>query len=322
MPSIHGIHVSRTTNYARDLDLNLLRVFVVVAETGSVTAAAARLYLTQPAVSAALKRLSTSLGAPLFARQGRSLVLTARGELLLREAKPHLEALIGAAMASPAFDPQESDRIVRLGLADSNERAFLPPLSRILAREAPRMRLVITAVQFRTVAAAFSSGAIDLAITVADELPRGLVRTPLFFGGFVALFDPRHARLGARPSLARYLAHPHVIVSYNGDLRGVVEDVLGVERRVRLSLPTFHAVGAILEGTDLVATLPAAVARVLQRERRHLATAKLPFALQGSSMDLLHREAQASDPALLFMRRHLIAIAQTLGRSRGRAEDP
>jgi LysR family transcriptional activator of mexEF-oprN operon len=48
--------------YGRDLDLNLLRVFAVVADAGSVTAAAGRLYLTQPAVSAALRRLTTVIG--------------------------------------------------------------------------------------------------------------------------------------------------------------------------------------------------------------------------------------------------------------------
>ena len=71
-----------TENYGRDLDLNLLRVFAVVAETGSVTQAAARLYLTHPAVSAALRRLTTAVGAPLFVRQGRGLVLGSRGARL------------------------------------------------------------------------------------------------------------------------------------------------------------------------------------------------------------------------------------------------
>ena len=72
--------------YGRDLDLNLLRVFVVVAETGSATAAASRLYLTQPAISAALKRLAAAVGAPLFAREGRGLALTARGVPNVRSA--------------------------------------------------------------------------------------------------------------------------------------------------------------------------------------------------------------------------------------------
>lgn len=80
--------------YGRDLDLNLLRVFLVVADTGSVTEAASRLYLTQPAVSAALRRLNAAVRAKLFARSGRHLVLTARGDRLKEVARPHLQALV------------------------------------------------------------------------------------------------------------------------------------------------------------------------------------------------------------------------------------
>ena len=65
--------------YGRDLDLNLLRVFAVVAEEGSITLAATRLYVTQPAVSAAMRRLTDFIGAELFSRQGRGVVLTTRG---------------------------------------------------------------------------------------------------------------------------------------------------------------------------------------------------------------------------------------------------
>src|SRR6185312_9808756 len=105
--------------YGRNLDLNLLRVFAVVAETGSVTEAASRLYLTQPAVSAALRRLTTAVGAPLFARSGRGLTLTSRGKRLRDGLHPHLERLIDAALSPPEFDPKTSDRTIRLGLSDS-----------------------------------------------------------------------------------------------------------------------------------------------------------------------------------------------------------
>src|SRR5688572_20510183 len=108
------------TVYARDLDLNLLRVFIVVAEAGSVTVAASRLYLTQPAVSASLRRLTGAVGAPLFVRSGRGLALTARGERLLRVARPHLQALVDAATTPVAFDSRTSDRIIRLGLSDAS----------------------------------------------------------------------------------------------------------------------------------------------------------------------------------------------------------
>ena len=111
--------------YGRDLDLNLLRVFAVVAECGSVTAAAARLYLTQPAVSAALRRLTTAIGAPLFVRQGRGLALTGRGQRLRATVAAHLPPLVEAALTPVTFDPRTAARTLRLGLSDAAEVAAL-----------------------------------------------------------------------------------------------------------------------------------------------------------------------------------------------------
>lgn len=300
--------------YGRDLDLNLLRVFVVTAEQGSVTAAASRLYLTQPAVSAALKRLATAIGAPLFVRRGRGLALTARGTRLLHAARPHLASLVSAALAPSAFDPRQSDRTIRLGLSDSSAAWLLPALLRALEREAPRMRILVLPVQFRTVADALVTGSVDLAITVADELPAGIARETLFHGGFVCLHDPRRSKLSRTLTRERYLAEDHVVVSYNGDLRGVVEDALGLARRVRVSVPTFHEVGAVVDGSRLLATVPEVVAREIRALRPHLATQKLPFALDGTPMELLMPLALADDDAVRFIRAHIVRIASRFAR--------
>jgi LysR family transcriptional activator of mexEF-oprN operon len=297
--------------YDKNLDLNLLRVFVVVADEGSVTAAASRLYLTQPAVSAALRRLASTVGAPLFVRAGRGLTLTARGQRLLASARPHLEALVEAALSPTKFDARTSERMVRLGLSDANEAWLIPPLLRVLAGEAPRMRLVVLPVQFRTVADALNSSTVDLAVTVADELPAGTRRLELFTGSFVCLYDPRHARIGKRLTLERYLAHEHVIVSYNGDLRGIVEDMLGVQRRVRVSVPTFHNIGAVVEGSGLLATVPGMVAREIRSLRPHLQTTALPLALKGTPVELLWRSAVEDDEAIRFIRDRVISIAKS-----------
>lgn len=291
-----------TQAYARDLDLNLLRVLVVVADAGSVTQAAARLYLTQPAVSAALRRLSEALGAPLFARRGRGLVLTERGARLVADARPHLAALTDAALSPPRFDPRSSERVVRVGLADSVLEWLLPALVRDLEREAPRMRLVALPIQFRTVGEALAGGAVDCAVTVADELPPTIARRPLFSGGFVCLFDPRLVKLGRRPTEAAYLAAEHVVVSYNGDLRGVVEDATGLRRSARCSVASLLAVGPIVDGSRLVATIPASVARAILRQRPHLRIAALPFRLPSSAVELLWPAAREGDDALRFVR--------------------
>ena len=297
-----------TGNYGRDLDLNLLRVFAVVAETGSVTAAAARLYLTQPAVSAALRRLTDTVGAPLFVRQGRGLVLGSRGARLAAAIRPHLQALVDAALSPADFDPRTSERTFRLGLSDSAEVWLLPALLGVLGAEAPRMRVVAIPVQFRTVGEALATGAIDAAVTVADALPAGIRRRALYRGGFVCLLDPRHVRAGRRITEARYFAHEHVAVSYNGDLRGIVEDVLGRARRVRCSVSTFANVGAIVDGTALLATVPETVAREIRRVRPHLRTAALPFSLAGASIELLWAAASEDDAACAFLRERIARI--------------
>jgi LysR family transcriptional activator of mexEF-oprN operon len=309
---------SMSENYGRDLDLNLLRVFAVVAETGSVTQAAARLYLTQPAVSAALRRLTTAVQAPLFARQGRGLALTSRGRRLLAGIHPHLENLVDAALSPAEFDPRTSERTIRLGLSDSTEIWLLPGLLRTFATDAPRMKLISIPVQFRTVAAALTSGAVDAAITVADEMPKGIHRQSLTWGGFVCLHDPRHAKLSRKPTEKDYFARDHVVVSYNGDLRGIVEDALHKSRRVRCSVSSFANLGAIVEGSDLLATVPGIVADHIRAVRPHLAVKPLPFDLPGAAMELLWPAATDDDAACRFVRDQIIRLAGT-ARSSGRA---
>ncbi len=304
--------------YERDLDLNLLRVFAVTAELGSVTAAAAQLYLTQPAVSAALRRLTTAIGTPVFARQGRGLALTSRGEQLLRDIAPHLGALVDAALSAPAFDPRTSERAIRLGLSDAAEQWLLPALLRALDREAPRMRLVTLPVQFRTVGEALASRRIDAAVTVADDLPGAIRRRALFSGGFVCLFDPRHARLGAgRLTERRYFEHEHVVVSYNGDLRGIVEDATERRRQVRCSVSSFANIGALVEGSARLATIPALVAAQVRATRPRLRTAPLPFSLPGAPMELLWPTTGDDDDAARFVRERIVRVAAKVPKAAG-----
>lgn len=296
--------------YGRDLDLNLLRVFAVVAEAGSVTEAASRLYLTQPAVSAALRRLTTTVGAPLFVRSGRGLVLTSRGERLRAGLQPHLQALVEAALAPSAFDPATSDRTIRLGLSDSTEVWLLPPLLRVLEREAPHMRVVAIPVQFRTVAAALAAG-LDAAITVADALPGTIRREPLLTGTFTCLYDPRHAKLRTLTE-AEYFARDHLIVSYNGDLRGIVEDLFGKTRNIRCSVSSFANLGPLIDGTAMLATVPELVAKLIRATRPHLKTKPLPFDIKGTYTELLWPVATDDDEPCKFVRTKIAAIARGL----------
>lgn len=297
-----------TNTRPRDLDLNLLPVLVAVADTGSVTAAASRLYLTQSAVSAALSRLRVAIGEPVVTRHGRGVVLTERGVELVSEARPHLEAVFQAALQPSRFDPKTTDRIVRLGLADIADEWLLPSLLRALDVEAPHLRLVCSPIQFRTVGEALATRRIDLGVTVADELPASVARRPLVTSSFVCVFDPRHVRLGARPTERAYLAQDHVIVSYNGDLRGVIEETFGRERRIRCAVASFSAIGAIVEGSRLVATLPTVFVEHVIAMRPRLRAVPIPFAHPPGTIELLWPKAVDVDPAVRLVRRAIEAI--------------
>jgi LysR family transcriptional activator of mexEF-oprN operon len=130
----------------------------------------------------------------------------------------------------------------------------------------------------------------------------------------VCLYDPRHARVGKRLDRRTYFAHRHVIVSYNGDLRGVVEDALGVTRDVAISVPSFHGIGALVQGSALLATVPLRVAADILRRRPKLRTAPLPFPFQGSTLDLVWRTALEDDDALRFVMAHVARIADDVHR--------
>jgi LysR family transcriptional activator of mexEF-oprN operon len=217
------------------------------------------------------------------------------------------------ALQPARFDPRTSDRTLRLGLADIADEWLLPRLLRLLDREAPRIRLVCSPIQFRTVNEAIATRRVDIAITVADELPASVARRPLLRSRFVCMFDPRFVRLGARPTEGAYLAQDHVIVSYNGDLRGIVEETFGKQRRVRCSVASFASIGAIVDGSPLVATIPSIVAPPILRLRPHLRIAPIPFAHEPGTIDLLWPTALDADPACRFVRDAIIELADDQG---------
>jgi len=293
--------------YGRDLDLNLLRVFAVVANEGSITRAASRLYITQPAVSAAMRRLATFVGAELFARQGRGVALTSRGAELASAARAHLGPLVAATLAVPLFDPKTSAATVRLGLGDSLESLLLPRLLARLRSEAPKIQLVVLPVQFRTVEESLLSRKVDMAVTVADEMPRSVLREPLVShaigsDAFVCLYDSRCVKLPKTLTEREYLSREHVAVSYAGDVRGIIEDALGKTRKVRVSVAALGHVADVVDGSPLLATVPSLLAKHVMTTRPHLRCLPLPFTLASATVDLLWLRLTDADEVARFVR--------------------
>lgn len=252
----------------RDVDLNLLRVFDAVLRARSVTAAAAQLALTQPAVSNALARLRGLFGDALFLRTPQGMEPTPFARELAEPVRQALALLESALAHGPGFDPATSSRSFRFYMSDLGQIEFLPPLVERLRRVAPGVRLEAPALEPEHVADALAAGSLDFAVGFLPALGPPLRRQALFRDPYLCLMRADHAI--AALTRKRFVEASHVLVTYRGGHR-VVEEALeraGAAQRIVLRVPHFTVVPMVLERTDLVLTLPSRVANVFARQGR------------------------------------------------------
>ena len=155
----------------RDFEIDVLRAFVAVADTGGFTSAARHLNRTQSAVSMRVRRLEDFLGKRVFDRNGRGVRLTSDGEVLLRHARSMLK--LNEEAVSDLIRP-EVGGVVRIALPDGYGTYFLPRVLSSFAHAHPRIELEIDCGLTDDIAAALSEGRLDLALVVREpDDPRG-----------------------------------------------------------------------------------------------------------------------------------------------------
>ncbi|MBX3636088.1 MAG: LysR family transcriptional regulator [Rubrivivax sp.] len=240
-----------------DLDLNLLHVFAAVHATRSVSRAAERLNLSQPAVSHALARLRTALHDPLFIRAGGGVRATPRAERLAVQVGAALQLLNGALAEADRFDAAHSQRRFVVHMSDIGADEFLPLLMADLGRSAPGVRVEAQQLAPEAIAPALEQGRLDLAFGYLPALA-GTESAPLLDEHYVVLLRRGHPLAAAlkdraaRPTLERL---DFVLVASHAEPARALH-LLGLEPRIRLTLPHFTVAAAILATTDLAVIMP------------------------------------------------------------------
>jgi LysR family transcriptional regulator, mexEF-oprN operon transcriptional activator len=288
-------------NDLRRVDLNLLIVFETLMHERSVTRAAEKLFLGQPAISAALSRLRGLFDDPLFVRTGRSMEPTARAVEIFALLVPALDSISTAVSRAAEFDPATSKAVFRIGLSDDVEFGLLPPLIKRLRAEAPGVVLVIRRTNYLLMPALLASGEISVGVSYTEELPANAKRRVLRRSRAKLL---RADSVPGKLSLDDYCARPHALVSFAGDLSGFIDrelEKIGRQRRVVLALPQFNGLGPLLSGTDIVATVPDYTAAALTAAGG-LRTEDLPLETQTFELHMAWRGAQDNDPAERWLR--------------------
>ncbi|MDP9898672.1 LysR family transcriptional regulator [Variovorax ginsengisoli] len=293
-----------------DIDLNLLVVFNQLLKERKVSKVAENLGLGQPAVSNALARLRKLFGDELFLRTSSGMQPTPFADQLAESIGYALGMIHGAVNARSSFDPATSKRSFTIGMTDIGEIYFLPQLMQRIQVVAPAVSISTvrnTAVNLRD---AMEAGQVDLAIGLLPQLKAGFFQRRLFAQRYVCLFRAGHALDKKRITQADFYAAEHVAVVSAGTGHGQVDEILdnaSPQRRVKLKVPHFVAIGHILQRTELIATVPERLAERMAQPfgLRHVLH---PVKLPQIAINLFWHAKYQKDPASQWLRGLIVEL--------------
>jgi DNA-binding transcriptional LysR family regulator len=283
----------------------MLRAFAALLETGSVTKAADKLGVSQPAVSGMLQRLREFFAGPLFIRTkhgilptNRSLELSAQVQLIVDE--------ITALLSAKAFAPEQADLTINIAASDYATQIVLIPFLDKLARLAPMIRLIIHPVTPNKLQGQFVQRKIDFALVTSAEADPAWHAIQLFKEDYVCAFRDNHPLIKQDTlSVDDFIHYHHAIVSYSGlPFWGITDKVLeaqGLARHISLSLNNFLAINKVLQSSDLIAVIPKRLATEIQ----NIAIYPLPIPVSGFTKLLVWHERSHRDLAHQWLRKQI-----------------
>jgi len=298
----------------KGVDLNLLRALDAILSERNVTRAAARLAISQPALSQQLARARVLFDDPLLvpALSGRGMVPTPRAlaiQASLRDALARVDEIV---VGGTAFDPLRSRRNFTL-LANDNAATIVgvPLMARIRATGARAIRVAFLHPTDRDTADRLEQGEIDIVIGSGSDMAEGLMQKTLLHDRFLVAQRKGHPRGNSPLSIEAYCACDHVIVSGQGGAFASEIDRLladrGGRRQVALSVQTYGLAPAMVAGSDLLCTLPS---RFLEAFRQQLEIFELPFASPVFSLSAYWHLRSHADAAHIWLRRQLSEAMQ------------
>lgn len=287
------------------LDGRSLQVFLAVIETGSVTAAAAQLGVTQSAVSHTLDKLRGLLRDPLFVKSGRGVVATAHAQALADPARRLIDDMQALARGS-RFDPATAEIHLAIAANDFQRDLLLPAFRTRVSEKLKRLSIEIIPSEAPT-AEMLRERHADLIITPRPPEGIDILQKRLLVDKVACFYD---SKTRERPrSLKDYLAARHVAVVYEGGRKTLfdqeIERVAGA-REMSVTVPNFSGVAAFLEGSTMIASLPSLMHTGIMRG---FGTSPLPCKISPLPMYMVWHRRDLEDPASRWLRDELDATA-------------
>lgn len=282
------------------VDLNLLVAFEAIFEEKSVTAAAGRLHLGQPAMSAALGRLRSLFDDELFIRMGRNMQPTAKAIALAPEITAALNQIRHTLESSQSFDPATSEYSFTLAGSDYISSVVLPKLLNHCQQSAPGIDLRLISFEKNEIAALLEQQTIAIALGTFQPPPRQTLQTPLMEEHFVGICRKEHPAIANSPlSLQAFAALPQALFTLRRDETGAVDKVLAqhqLQRRIVLTTPYLLTLPTIITASDIVAVVPSRIAYQFEAQGA-IAVFDLPLKLQPWSVSMIWSKLSDQDQA-------------------------
>lgn len=257
----------------RSLDLNLILVLDALIRERSTTLAGQRVGLSQPAVSAALKRLRLSLNDPLFVRQGQRLEPTDYARSLEFPLQRILEELQVLLSGPEEFVPATASENFKISGSDFFAELLMPQLVDHLGKVAQGIIVQMVDLVPDNYVDTLQSYEVDLALIPSLDHPEWIEFEPLFNSSFAMIARQGHARLrrngiaiGDPVPIDLFCDLGHILFSPEGKLQAMGDAALhkvGRERRVVMTMPSFYGVCRAVAESDFVALIPQQLAHAL-----------------------------------------------------------
>ncbi|NJP90681.1 LysR family transcriptional regulator [Nonomuraea sp. FMUSA5-5] len=283
---------------------DLLIALDVLLEEGSVSAAARRLHLSEPAMSRTLGRIRAAMGDPVLVRSGRQMVPTPRALAVRGEVRALVEAARKVFTPPGELDPATLERRFVILASDVVITAVSVPLLTEVSRSAPGVRLHFVP-EGHGDAQALRDGSADLEVTGMEDPAPEIRVEPLTEDRGIGVVRPGHPILDGGPvTAARFAAFEHVIATRRGRTAGPVDELLagmGLARRVAGSLPTFGAMLLAVRESGLVGMTPERLTRPMY-EALGLVTFAVPLELPPMTISMGWHPRYDADPAHAWLR--------------------
>ncbi|MDB6001083.1 MAG: Transcriptional regulator, LysR family [Rhizobacter sp.] len=293
----------------RNLDIGMLRTFDALLRERSVSRAAARLFLSQPAVSASLKRLRDTFDDPLFTRTAHGVLPTPRALALASQVEAVLLEVSKLLNVDRGFDPASSDRIFRVSGSDYSSQRMLPGVCGDLVRIGSRVRVLWESASSATLAERLQRGDLDLGVLPRPSPPTNLEHQALYEDSYVAVARRGHPAFASGMTLEGFCAAPQVFFGYGTSwLDDHVDQVLarqGMRRNMQVAVTSFGQMAGFLAQTDHVSIFPR---RVAIAHEATLESHPLPFDVPVYSVYLCWDRRSKEDAGVQWLIKALASV--------------